>query len=74
MFSRTWSAPVVAVLFAVSSFALPLYAKDKRGVEKKVITVWDQFGYEGLTAAGPAMDTLVTIYEERNPKLTAESG
>ncbi len=31
------------------------------------VTVWDQFGYEGTTAGGPAMDKLVAAFEQQNP-------
>lgn len=40
--------------------------------EKVVVKVWDQFEYEGTTAAGPAMDKLVERYEQLNPNVKIE--
>lgn len=40
--------------------------------EQVTIKLWDQFGYEGSTAAGPAMDKLVDAYLKANPNVKIE--
>jgi len=40
--------------------------------EPVLIKIWDQFGYEGSTAAGPAMDKLVDAYLKANPNVKIE--
>jgi raffinose/stachyose/melibiose transport system substrate-binding protein len=68
-------ARVVLVLCAlVLTASLALIASGSReevvSPEKMItITVWDQFGYEGTTAAGPAMDKLVGMYEGMHPNV-----
>ncbi len=37
-----------------------------------IVKIWDQFGYEGTTAAGPAMDKLLDAYLKANPNVKIE--
>jgi len=69
----------MVICFVLLTFVLcfPAFAggpKKEVTPEAEVITIkiWDQFGYEGATAAGPAMDKLVKMYEQMNPNVKIE--
>ncbi len=76
MFPRKASAAVL-ILFLLLLLPAIGFARGKAetGAEtatamkaaRVAVTVWDQFGYEGTTAAGPAMDKLVAAFEQQNP-------
>ncbi len=58
---------VLVFLALILSLVMLLGVVPAFSQEQVTIKVWDQFGYEGSTAAGPAMDKLVEIYQEANP-------
>ncbi|KPJ89881.1 MAG: hypothetical protein AMS17_00160 [Spirochaetes bacterium DG_61] len=82
MYQKNVTIKLCALIVICIFIAFPLLAGGTKPEEEAMerpakaevitITVWDQFGYEGLTAAGPAMDKLVEIYEERNPNIKIE--
>ncbi len=64
----------VVVVFLTCFASLPVFASGDREEyvspeDMITITVWDQFGYEGTSAAGPAMDKLVGMYEKMHPNV-----
>jgi raffinose/stachyose/melibiose transport system substrate-binding protein len=64
---------VVAVCSILSVNAFAGGSKKEAPPEEVItVTIWDQFGYEGATAAGPAMDKLVEMYEEQHPNVKIE--
>ena len=74
MYQKNVTIKLCALIVICIFIAFPLLAGGTKPEEEAMerpakaevitITVWDQFGYEGLTAAGPSMDKLVEIYEE----------
>lgn len=63
---------ILMVLFLSAGGTKPKEEVTPEAEKVITITVWDQFGYEGATAAGPAMDKLEAIYEERHPNINIE--
>ena len=58
----------LAVLTALAaSWAGGAMAQDCKPEDRQILTVWDQFEYYGMTAAGPAIEKIHAAFQEENP-------
>ena len=58
---------LAAAAFLAVTWTAAASAQECKPEDRKILTVWDQFEYYGMTAAGPAVEEIHQAFQDEHP-------